>query len=268
MLITVVALLAYALIVFLGMEYLWEGIHEIALPLTLAGVAVLACCVYVMCKSKASRNKRQGLPREIIAIVMAVVILYLGRTPFSQFFYVYDHQEELQQGILETAESVAQIDSLYKHYAKQRLRDYRKELKRQRVGSTKAKAQEKSLRRRLLPTMLDTIQSQRQQWLSSLGETQVWSLSTPRSIHYLLSASEEWTEQYQQVSSVIYQGEKAKAFNNDGMIGVTAEKLVPFLSPQPTDPRSLLVMVVCCALILTTYFHIRRPKSRYESGHR
>ena len=62
MLITVVALLAYALIVFLGMEYLWEGIHEIALPLTLAGVAVLALCVYVMCKSKASRNKRQGLP--------------------------------------------------------------------------------------------------------------------------------------------------------------------------------------------------------------
>ncbi|MBR7017853.1 MAG: hypothetical protein IKH99_03285 [Prevotella sp.] len=268
MLITVVALLAYALIVFLGMEYLWEGIHEIALPLTLAGVAVLALCVYVMCKSKASRNKRQGLPREIIAIVIAVVTLYLGRTPFSQFFYVYDHQEELKQGMQETAESVAQIDSLYQHYAQQRLRNYRKELKRKRVSNTKTKALEKSLRRRLLPTRLDTIRVQRQQWLSSLGETHVWSLSTPRSIHYLLSASEQWTEQYQQVSSMIYQGEKAEAFNSDGMIGVRADQLVPFLSPQPADSRSLLVMVICCVLILTTYFHIRRPKSRYDSGHR
>lgn len=268
MLITVVALLAYALIVFLGMEYLWEGIHEIALPLTLAGVAVLACCVYVMCKSKASRNKPQGLPREIIAIVIAVVILYLGRTPFSQFFYVYDHQEELRKGIQETVEDVAQIDSLYQNYAHQRLRNYRKELKRQRVARTKAKALEKSLRRRLLPTMLDTIQVQRQQWLSSLGKTQVWSLSTPRSIHYLLRASEEWTTQYQQVSSVIYRGEKAEAFNSDGMIGVTADKLVPFLTPQQADSRSVVVMVLCCILILTTYFHIRRPKSRFDSGHR
>lgn len=268
LLITAAALLAYSSIAFLGTEYLLGGNHLTAIALTLMGVVILVYCIYVMCKSKASRNKQSGLPREILSIIIVVLLLFVGSIPFTQFFYIHDHQEELQTTLNETTARLGEVDSLYASYARHRIADYRKQLHKKHIGKSKAKAMEVSLERRLIPESFDTIRLERQEWLRTFHDVSVWSIFTPRKLHHLMEQEEQWNEQYNILSSVIYQNEKAEPFTPDSTALVASIQLSPYLSPQKADGRSMLMMAACCLLILTTYFHIRRPKNRYEGNHR
>ena len=281
LLLTIVALTTFAFIALLGLEYLFRGLHALVIPLLVAGVCALSYCIYLMCVSKASRNKRSGRPREVLAIAGAAALLYAGSIPFTQFLYVHDHRQELISDLSTTVGYVESIDSAYLSYAQQRIKDYKSLVKKEKFSKQKREALVASLTRRLLPANRDSVCAERQEWVSSIGVPSVWSLSTPRNLSRIVEAGEEWTKQYQQISAVIYKGEKHEMFG-DGDIALpkeqvesneksTTEAVLPytqslrrFFVRQKPDYRSLLIATVCCLLILTTYFHIRRPKNRVE----
>jgi uncharacterized membrane protein YidH (DUF202 family) len=268
LLVTIAALLVFVYISFLGTEYLLEGNHLLAVPLVLLGAALLSYAISVMCKSKGSRDKRKGLPKEVAAIMAAVLILLVGSIAFTQFLYVHDHQRQLRETLFSTADDVSRIDSVYKDYAMQRVNAYRKLLKKERYPSEKQTSMTKSLRRRLMPEEYDTICADRKRWLASVHDAGVWNISTPRNLHYLVSAGHDWTEQYREVSSVIYKGEVAEPFGSGETEFFLSEESRQFSKPHRPDSRSMAATVICCLLILTTYWHIRRPKNRYAGSHR
>ena len=247
---------------------LFEGNHLLAISLVILGAALLSWCITVMCKSKASRDKRKGLPREVAAIMGAIVILGAGSIAFNQFLYVHDHQRQLRETLFRTVDEVSQIDSVYKSYATDRVAAYRTLLRKERYAKAKETAMTRSLRRRLMPADYDSICSDRRRWLASVSDAGVWNISTPRNLHYIVTAGQDWTEQYQRVSAIIYKGEDAQPFGMGETAFAQSEQNRQFASPHRPDSRSMAATLVCCLLILTTYLHIRRPKSWYAGHHR
>jgi uncharacterized membrane protein YidH (DUF202 family) len=268
LLLTIAALLVFVYISFMGTEYLMEGNHLVAILLVLMGAAFLSYSIWVMCTSKASRDKRKGLPKEVASFAVAIIVLLVGSVAFTQFLYVHDHQQQLRETLFSTADEVSRIDSVYKDYAQHRVRAYNKLLKNEKYPSAKQSWLTKSLRRRLMPEEYDTICAERQRWLMALHDASVWNISTPRNLHYIVTAGQDWTEQYRQVSSIIYKGEKAEPFGSGETLFIPGEEYKQFSQPHRPDLRSLAATIVCCLLILTTYLHVRRPRSRYAGSHR
>ena len=128
-----------------------------------------------------------------------------------------------------------------------------------------------SLRRHLLPEGIDSVRRERQEWLGTVKSSSVWNVSTPRNVHYITKAGEDWTKQYETISNLMYKGEQCEPFSAEtatSSASVAAE--LAYLS-QPSlhpDNRSMFVTLLCCLLVLTTYFHIRRPKSKFSGSHR
>ncbi len=268
LLLTIAALLVFVYISFMGAEYLLEGNHLVAVPLVLLGAALLSWSIWMMCTSKASRDKRRGLPKEVAAFAMTIMVLLAGSVAFTQFLYVHDHQRQLRETLFSTAAQVSRIDSLYKDYAQGRVKAYRSLLRKERYPSGKRALLEKSLKRRLMPAGFDRICEDRQRWLASLHDAGVWNISTPRNLHYIVTAGREWTEQYSQVSSVVYKGEKAEPFGYGETSFTHGESSRVFCKPHKPNLRSMAATIVCCLLILTTYLHVRRPRSRFAGSHR
>ena len=270
LLLTIVALITYAFIALLGLEYLLRGFHAVVFPLIVGGLAALSYCIYVMCKSKASRDKRTGLPREVLSIAGAGVLLFAGSIPFTQFLYVHDHREALVADMLTTVSEVGTIDSAYLQYADRRIAAYKRLLKKEKFGKLKQQCLVTSLQRRLLPSNREEVSAERQEWLHSIGTPNVWSIATPRNLSRIIEAGEEWTKQYTIVSAIVYKGENEEPFatltedSEEKETGNKTASLKRFFKRQRPDYRSLLIATGCCLLILTTYFHIRRPKNRYE----
>lgn len=269
---TIVALLVFVYISFLGAEYLFEGNHLLVIPMMLVGGALLVWCIRVMCRSKASRDKRNGLPKEVAAILGAVFILLVGGIAFTQFLFVYDHQKELRDTVLATAEDVSKIDSIYKDYAQKRIDAYGQKLKKGKDTKNLTKQERSmmtnSLKRRLIPSEYDTICAERKQWLAAVNDASVWNISTPRNLHYIVTAGQDWTEQYRQVSSVIYKNEDVEPFGDGDTAFNPSEASLQFSTPHMPNMRSLVAIAVCCFFILTIYFHIKRPKNWYDNNHR
>jgi hypothetical protein len=268
LLFTIIALLAFVYIAFLGTEYMVEGNHLTAIALSLLFVVVLAYSIRTMCKSKASRNKRSGMPREIGSIVITSAFLGLGSIPFNHFLYVLDHQKEVKESIMSISQSVSDIDSLYADYAESRIRSYKQLLYKEHYPSKKVKAMTNSLKRRLLPQDMDSVRTDRRQWLGTLKESSVWNISTPRNLHYIIEAGEDWAKQYATLSKTIYKGEKAEPFSTEANAEAAAV-LKQLSTPKPhANKRGIGATLLCCALVLTTYLHIRRPKSKFAGSHR
>ena len=103
-----------------------------------------------------------------------------------------------------------------------------------------------------MPAEYDTICAERQRWLMALHDASVWNISTPRNLHYIVTAGQDWTEQYRQVSSIIYKGEKAEPFGSGETLFIPGEEYKQFSQPHRPDLSSLAATIFCCLLILTT----------------
>jgi len=266
--ITVVALICFSIFAFYGMEYLFEGNHWLTISLWLCGFAVLSVSLWFMCKSKAYRSKRSGLPIEISSIIIAIIVLFVGSIPFTMFVSVLNHKKEFTSSITETAHNIATIDSCYQAYTNQRLADYESYLRHNRYRSADIPSKINSLRRRLTPENVDSISHERQEWLKSLDSVNIWNVSTARNFHYIILAGEDWCEQYRQRSSLFYEGEDTTLFDLDQSVIASQSSYRKLRTPHSPDGISLVATMACIFLILTSYFYIRRPRNRYSGHHR
>ena len=268
LLVTIFALLGFSIFAFYGIEYLLDGNHLLAIGISLLGLFLLSICLYNMCKSKANRSKRSGLPIEISSIIIATIVLLVGSIPFTMFVTVIHHENEFVSSITETAKKVGTIDSCYQAYANHRIANYENFLKRKHYKSTDTRSKVNSLRRRLMPENMDSIYHERQDWIKSLDTVSIWNVSTAKNLHYIVMAGDDWCEQYRQRSSLFYEGEDSIPFDIDRSIIDSQMIYTNLRTPHLPDSTSLLVAAVCIIGILTTYFYIRRPRNRYSGHHR
>ena len=266
LLLTILSLLAFVFIAFMGLEYLLEGNHWLALLICLAGAGLLGLCIWLACWGKSTREKHKGFAIEIISLLVAAVLLYLGRTPFTQFMYVVDHKQDINNLVMAARDNASRIDTAYLDYANQRLKDYEKVLKKGKDTDGHAvNMKVKSLTRRLLPDELESLRDERKAWLDELQQVNVWNLSTAKNLNHIITASDDWIGQYATVSSLIYEGETCEPF------AMTSDDIKSqyevFTTPREANWTSTIAMLVCCVLILTYYIQCLRAKNKYQ-GHR
>lgn len=266
--ITIIALLAYFIVAFFGMEYLFDGNHFQAIGFSLLGLVILSASIILMCRSKSNRNKRSGLLIEIPSIVVSIIVLFAGSIPFTMFVSVIHHEKEFVNSIAETGKTVGLIDSCYQAYANCRIAKYESYLKKKHHRTTDARLMVNSLRRRLIPEDMDSIRHERQDWLMSLDTVSIWNISTAKNFHYIITASDDWCDQYRQRSAFFYEGEDTVQFEINKLIMVSQSTYTSLCTPHSPDSISLLAAAVCIIGILTTYFYIRRPRNRYSGHHR
>lgn len=263
LLLTILSLLAFAFAAFMGLEYLLKGNHLLAVLICLSGMVLLGLCIRMACWGKSTRKKRQGYVIEILSLLAAGVILYLGRTPFSQFVYVVNHEQDINSLVMEARDNAFKIDTAYDDYAQKRLTAYERYLKKTAKDNPQTVSLKvNSLKRRLMPEDMMDVREARKDWLDQLHNMNVWNIATAKNLGYLISASDDWVEQYAEVSSQIYQGEKCEAFTmkSDDI----KNRYKEFTTPRTPDRWSNLAMAACCLLILTFYIASLRAKSRYQ----
>ena len=262
---TILALLAYTIAVMLGMEYLVDGNHYLAIGITIVGSLILSICVWEMCCSKSSRNKRRDLPLGILAAIIAFSILVIGSWPITVFLNAYDNKAELEGLVHDTSNYAVSVDSLYNQYAKDRIACYKLYLDSMKVAPNEKNQCIRSLERRLLSSANDSIHHKRQEWLASLPDADVWNLSTAKNLHDVFLAAEKWIGEYKEVSSIIYKGEHATYFECEDFTKSAYDEYENFISLRKPNTRSIICAIVCILLIFVTYFFVRRPKSRFAS---
>lgn len=265
--ITLLALVLYAAIVFLGLEYIFNGVHWQAISVTAVGCIIIGLCIYYARHYKTIRSKREGRPREVALIAVAIIVLFVGSIPFTMFTNMYFQRNVFVTTIAETAHQVNSIDSCYKEYVNHRVESYKKYLEsntRHYYGwSDDIKLKTYSLERRLFPRNLDSICRERKEWLATLDSVSIFNLSTAKNLHRITNAGSQWVKQYRNISNFYYEGENTTAFAISDYHLVANSKYAQLSTPKIPGFYSILSVLFCVIWILIYYWSIPRPRNQY-----
>ena len=270
---SIMALLVYAFLAFMGLVYWRDG--EIALPLliTIGGIALILLCLFVMCKGKESRWKIGKIGEVFFGLVILVAFI-AAAFPFTNFFKVVERQDEIKGKIETLFTSAKNLDKAYDEYANDRIQKYEDKLKlvskgkqirpseyKQLLAEAAGNNDEqkianlsKSLRRQLLPTSRDSICKQRTEWLEKANEMSVWNMLLPSNISKIANQVDNYVKNYTDLSSTIRMGETVQPFayadlNND--LGQLQEVYTKFSKPSII---SIVVSLIGFLIMLLPYF--------------
>lgn len=250
LLLTIIAIAIFTYCAFVGLNFRLSGHLFVTAAITLAALVALVWAMKRMIVSKATRNAREGQRGEIVYGLLATLILALGAVPCSKFIDIYQQQDALNTAVGETIAAISQIDSAYNAYAAERIANVKR-------------AERRSLQRRLMPASYDDVRNVRQEWLATLGEVDVRNPFTATNINSLQEAQQKWTEEYREISEVIFvsEGTEVKPFAHEA----SAEKLAVFNSTFTEFhlPRGKVVAatLLCICLTLLCYLFTERPKT-------
>lgn len=249
LLISLVSTSIFAYCTFIGLDYGMDGNIAITLLIIITALGILGYSEYILIVSKASRNAREGRPKEIISAVIVFAVFLVGSIPFTKFIEVYNNRTLLKETMTETVAVIRTIDSAYFDYANKRIENVQEENK-------------KSLKRRLFTSDIEKNAKERGEWLNSIHEANFWNVFTATNAHHLMEAADNWVEEYKSVSSVIYEGEECEPFQHEGFeeqINKFHEIFTAFHSPSGL---SLLATLICFMCMMACYYATIRPTTK------
>lgn len=286
MVFSLLVLLVYTFITFLGMVYWQNG--KIVLPIVLATAifAVVVLCIVVMCRAKATRWKRIGMIGQIIfgGIILATFIF--SALPFTNFLYVLGHEKEVTQEINTVMESARDLDAKYTIYANERLNNYRatldlvshgkdirpseyQELLGEAIGdedSEKIERLASSLQRKLLPDSLSNIRIERENWLLGASNMSVWNVMMPSNIDKINKEVGKWVDNYVNLSTIIYNGENAEPFSYQ-QFNTSLQKLTDnYVKLHMPSILAIIISLICFFIMLLPYWMTTGDVAGNESG--
>lgn len=275
-----VALLAFAAIVFIGLTGMCQG--QLIIPIASVAIGVIAIfyCLLLICKWKQVLSAKDGMIRELLITLLMLLIMLCGASPVSNVISALDDKEGLQENVDSIIENVSSIAPAYKEYVEERTEAYRDHLVHLHTGSDdyniqlskaagdskkqKAKAVVNSLKRRLINPAMEDIEAKRAEWLNSLTDINAF---TQRTASMVASSGVKWIEEYNRISSIKYAGEEVEPFDMPEL----KEKLLQYrigqsdiLHPSFTG---LIITLLCFLMTLTPYLLIRRSGKSKSGTH-
>ena len=274
---SIMVLLVYAFIAFMGLIYWKNGELTIPLLLTLGGVAVVLLCLYVMCIGKESRW-RIGRVGEIVFGIIILATFVLAAFPFTNFMKVIGNQDDIKGRIDTLFTSAKNLDSAYDNYANERISKYESSLKiissgknirpseyrevlAGAVGNSddeKIANLSKSLKRQLLPENMDTIRAERIKWLESANKMSVWNMLLPSNINKIANEVDNFVTNYADVSKNIRKGENVQPFAYDNLNNNLGELQQIYTKFSKPSALSLIVSLVAFLIMLLPYIVAQR----------
>lgn len=204
-----VVLLGYTYISFLGMLYKVDGVIWKAVLFAIGVIALVSACVYIMVSAKVTKSKEAGLVGQIVFGAVILVTFLVSGGPFTSFLKVAGSKTAIEAEIANVKASATGLDEEYNKYASDRVKKYERSLP---IGN-ELKVQ--SLKRRLCPDSIASVQHQRQDWVARIGDMSIWNIKLPQNLKYMQQCVSDWTANYNQLSGIIYDNEQADAFTYD-----------------------------------------------------
>lgn len=273
--IAAMALIAFSYLAFLGLVLHYRGALLKPLLITIIGLWILIKCLFVICKSKRKRLWRQGLFKEILALLIALTVLGLGSVPVSRLFTTWEKEMEVQNAAHKTISSIISMSAAYNKYVNNRIDNYKATLMKLDVNSSlyhqavsgaggenkieKVNLICSSLRRRIYPNSFDSMFRAQNDWLMTLPKFNIWNIFAARNNRIIGETGKEWNANLVKLSSTFYLAEEAEPFNyqqvSDDIISFERE-YTRYCMPSFTG---ILALIVCFILVLLPYLLIRRP---------
>ena len=125
---SIVVLLAFSYITFLGLVYWKAGNLSTPLLITAGLVAVVLICILIMCRAKETRWKGIGHSGQIIFGLIILTAFLLSSVPFTNFLRVNHDKEDLSAKVNEACDAAIAMDEAYNQYVEQRLADYQENM--------------------------------------------------------------------------------------------------------------------------------------------
>lgn len=271
---SIMVLLVFSYITFLGLVY-WKA-GEIVLPilLTLALIAIIIGCVYVMCLSKATRWKRIGTIGQVFFGLIVLVTLIAAAYPFTNYLRVLADSEEIAQKVEATCDAAEKLDVAYEEYVNERVENYRSNLaligKGKSINPTRYKeclggasgatdeakiaALSKSLNNKLYPDSTAEVVMERHELLNSARNANVLNPLMPSNIKKIGEQVGDWVNNYKELSSISYKGEDAASFTYedfDNQLSQLTETYTKFHRPSFF---SIVISLICFVIMMLPYW--------------
>lgn len=283
---SVIILLAYSYIMFLGMVYWQNG--KIVLPAVLAAafIAVVLACVIVMCKAKATRWKRIGNLGQVLFGTIILVAFLFSAAPFTNFMDVLGKKGTFETEINNVMTTAEELDSEYMAYAEERLDNYERRLESISAGKNirptdyeqylgraggstdreKIHHLTNSLRMKLLPDSLTDVQIERENWLMNASRMSVWNVMLPSNIAKINAEVSRWTDNYIRLSENTYEGEEAAAFQYPQFKTSLQTLTDQYVKLHVPSLLAILLALLCFFIMLLPYWITERDAAAKETG--
>lgn len=271
---SLMVLLGYSYITFLGLVYWKEG--EIVLPviLCISFLLLVIICLFVMCKSKATRWKRIGTIGQSVFGVIILSAFIVSAMPFTNFMDVLSHKDELSQEIDNVLESAKKLDNSYLSYVDVRIEDYKEtlrlvsrgkaieptvyqELMGNAAGSNDSIKIEKlagSLKRKLVTDSINDVIRMRQDWIAKAEGMSVWNIKFPTNISQINEEVSNWSNNYSEISTVRYAGESAETFEYEEFSSDLEELTDSYTKLHTPSLVAVLISLLCFFIMLLPYW--------------
>lgn len=276
--ISIIVLLLYSYIVFLGVVYwnggnIWKGLLCVALL-----IAVVLACVYVMCKSRATRWQKIGNTGQIIFGGVILAALAVSSMPFAHFLKLVNNQKQVTAAF-ETSHSYATgLNKAYKDYVEKRkheTRDFLNDVSANRTGdyqtifglpgsddnNSKIERMITNLEKTLLPAVLRRQSEQDAQRLQKAAKMSVWSVAMPGYVNRIDETVRKNIDTYANISKKAhgYKGDyDPQPFTYAEYVGQNAKFKQMLSSMSMPSVLSVLAALVCFAFMLLPYFLTER----------
>lgn len=229
--ISIVVLLFFSYITFLGLAYHYNGELTMPIVLTVCMILVVAGCIYLISVCRSTRWDKLGVPGQICFGVIVLGVLLVASLPFTNFLQVSRERKELSALMIAAGESASAMDAEYTKYVDARITNYKSDLRKISTikssnpaqyklaygnatgnsDSEKAEMLAASLREKLLPASAQEIINDRHEWISQAENLNVWNLMTPTNIGNFQKKMNEWQTQYADLSKLSFAGETQNA---------------------------------------------------------
>lgn len=271
---SIVVLLAFAYITFLGLVYWREGNLSTPLLMTAVLIVVVLLCVIIMCKAKETRWKNIGTFGQIFCGFIILVSFLLSAVPFTNFLRVRHDKEDISEKVNEACEAAIAMDEAYSNYVDQRLANYQDNLNLMVMGKDispteysecvagatgdtdeeKIEALTKSLRMKLMPDSTAIVVAERQRWITNAKEVKILNPLTPANINTVDKQVNGWLENYQELSSVRYKGEETQGFEYTQFESKLKQLTDTYTKFKFPSIWAVLIAIACFGIMLLPYF--------------
>lgn len=227
--ISVILLLLYSYIVFMGIVYWKDGNVIMGLGLTAILVLVVLVSIWFMCKARATRFQGIGMTGQVVFGGVILVALALSSMPFAHFVNLVSNQKQINEAFTQSHKYAVEINKSYADYVenrKQQTRDFLTTVEAGKgvnnpeefnrifglPGGTNEQKIDRmivSLNNALLPASLKEYNEDNEKELAAGAKMSVWNIAMPTYVNRMDKTVKESVNTYSNLSK------KARGYKGD-----------------------------------------------------
>ena len=242
-----VLLVVYAYFAAMGLLY-QKGEIFISGIFFIAVIVIVSVCIYFMCRARATRWEKIGLPGQVaLGFVIVLTFFFIGK-PFSSYISMIGHKKDVYKEINSVVSAAQELNTAYNAYANKRIEDYNPDENK----ANRVKLRKNALKMELLPPQLAKKQAERAQWLNMFSNMQLSNIQMPNNLKNMEICVNLWLQDYAQMSSVVFDDE----YDVDKFDYPTFATQLDILRSKLNGYSiwALVVAIVCSVFMLLPYF--------------